>query len=179
MESGNTHFSLCQKFSCFHKHYTPMMRFSNSRLNKAYMFYKRYAIVSGHMHTKPNIWMKNQKTVRITLERAAPSIPGFLFLPTVSALVLEPRTQLGLVPSAWLLPHPQSGQPCPGLWFWHPHQGPGKEPPPIPPLVHLSSRRKRFANPATLHRAWDTGTARKMQFPFSQSLGHTPRREPM
>lgn len=34
-ESGNTHFfSLCQKCSCFHKHYTPMMRFSNSRLIK-------------------------------------------------------------------------------------------------------------------------------------------------
>lgn len=128
---------------------------------------------SGHMHTQANIWMKNKESVRITLAKNS-SIHPVSFLTTVSAPVLKPRHSRGLVPSAWLLPHPWSEQLRPWPLVLASAPGSGKEPPPIPPLVHLSSKRKRFADPATLDRAWDSGTARKMQFPFSQSLGHTP-----
>lgn len=122
--------------------------------------------------------MKNKESVRITLAKNSSIHPWLPLLTTVSAPVLKPRAQSRSLHHSALAPSSSLvwGQPRPGLWFWHLHQGQGKEPPPIPPLVHLSSKRKRFADPAnSLTGAWDPGTARKMQFPFSQSLGHTPR----
>lgn len=136
-EFGNTHyFSLCQKFSCFHKHYTHMMIFSNSSWTKtAYMFYKRYARISGHMHTMPNIWMKNKKSVRITFAKSS-SIDFWLPLciqcmsPGARAWDTSVTCTICTAPSSSF----RAEQPCLGLWFWHLHQGQGEELLPIPPL---------------------------------------------
>lgn len=139
------------------------------------MFYKRYARLSGHMHTQPNIWLKNKESARITLAKSSsihPWLPLFTHClsPGAEAQGTVVARTICVAPSSSLvwaaLPWPLALASAPGS---------GKEPPPVPPLVHLSSGKKRFADPATLDRAWDSGTARKMQFPFSQSLGHTPR----
>lgn len=82
-ESGNTHFfSLCQKFSCFHKHYTPMMRFSNSRLKKHICFTRgmlEYQIICTQSQT-PGWKIKSQNNT--CKEQLHPSLASSFYPPS-------------------------------------------------------------------------------------------------
>ena len=144
-EFGNTHYLLwCQRFSCFHKHYIPVMRFANSSWTKRRHICLTRGMLElwGHRYTTSNSWMKNKKAswdnvIKEQLHRfpASSFHPGFW--PWCQSLG-HPCGYYHLL----LPPHPPqpSSPPTPSLWFWHLHQGQGRSHWPSHSFTYWSQR---------------------------------------
>lgn len=106
---------------------------------RTWMFYKRYAGTSGHVHTVPNIWMRNETSVRFTVAKRSAIDSGLpLLIQCLGKGNWKPWTHVWLL-HLWLLLLMLQDQSAP-TWILvlASAPGPGGRTPAMPPLTHWS-----------------------------------------